>query len=362
MIPLLVDLETEWRGGQNQFLLLLKGLHERGHPAELIAAEGSALGTRAASAGICVHSVSRGTFRLPAALKIRSLLGGKRFDLIHANESHALTAAWLARAHRHVPLVVSRRVGYPLTQSWIARRRFNAAASIIANCKWVADQAVASGAPREKVQVVYEGVEISALADPEVRRKAREHWGVAPDQPLLGCVGVLSPDKGHEFVIRAFAKLHREFPDTRLLFAGDGPCRKDLELLVASLDLHESVRFAGFVEDVETVYAALDLFLLPSLFEAFNNSLLAAMASAIPSIAFRQGGQSEIIQDGASGFLVQPENVRGLESAARKLLCDPGLAQRFASAGRRRVAENFSADIMVDRIARIYQDLPNISK
>ena len=76
--PLLVDLETAWRGGQNQALLLLKGLRELGHAPELVAANSSALGERAAAAQIPVHYVSRGFFRLPAARKIRSLLRQRR--------------------------------------------------------------------------------------------------------------------------------------------------------------------------------------------------------------------------------------------------------------------------------------------
>src|SRR5262249_45425959 len=110
MIPLLVDLEHEWRGGQNQFLLLLKGLYERGHAAELLAAKGSSLGHRAEKAGICVHYTPRRSL-LTASRKVRSLIEDGRFELVHANEGHALSAAWLARTHRRVPLLISRRGG-----------------------------------------------------------------------------------------------------------------------------------------------------------------------------------------------------------------------------------------------------------
>jgi len=158
--PLLVDLETTWRGGQNQALLLLKGLLERGHQPELVAATNSALGQRAQAAGISVHYVSRGLFRLPAAQKIRQLVSTGRFDCIHANEAHSVSAAWLAGAHKHLPFVISRRVGYPIGKSRIARARYQAAARIVANSQWVADQAGASGAPREKITVIYEGAEI----------------------------------------------------------------------------------------------------------------------------------------------------------------------------------------------------------
>ena len=91
MIPLIVDLETEWRGGQSQALLLLRGLYERGHAAELIAPRGSSLLHRARKEGIYVHSVSRKMMRVSAAAKIRSVLSDGRIDLVHVNESHALT-------------------------------------------------------------------------------------------------------------------------------------------------------------------------------------------------------------------------------------------------------------------------------
>jgi len=90
MVPLLVDLEREWRGGQNQFLLLLKGLYERGHAAELLAAKGASLGYRAEKAGICVHYTSRHSLRITAARKVHRLMSDGRFDLVHVNESHAL--------------------------------------------------------------------------------------------------------------------------------------------------------------------------------------------------------------------------------------------------------------------------------
>src|SRR5215470_17855151 len=148
MIPLLVDLEREWRGGQHQFLLLLKGLYERGHAAELLTAKGSSLGHRAEKAGFCVHYTSRRSL-LTAARKVHLLMKDGRFDLVHVNEGHALSAAWLARTHRKRPLLISRRVGFPIGKGYFSRARFRAATRIITNSNWVAEQAAASGAPKE---------------------------------------------------------------------------------------------------------------------------------------------------------------------------------------------------------------------
>lgn len=355
MIPLLVDLERAWRGGQNQALLILKGLYERGHAAELLAAKGSALGSRAARSGICVHYVSRGKLRLPAALKIRELLKDGRIDLLHANEAHAVTAAWLAGAHRRVPLVISRRVGYPLGKNWIAQARYMAATRIVANSKWVAQQAEASGASREKLTVVYEGAEIPSRFDAEERQAARARWGISGDAPLLGCVGVLLPDKGQEWLIRSLAELRKEIPAAKLLLAGDGPCRAKLKALAGELGLADAVIFAGFVKEVKTVYAALDVFVLPSFFEALNNSLLAAMAYEIPSIAFNKGALGEIIEDGKSGLLVSGPEVPEICGAVKRILHHSEFARSLGEAGRRRVAENFSAEQMVEGMIRVYQ-------
>ena len=357
MKVLLVDLETEWRGGQNQALLLLKGLRERGHGAELVAADGSALGERAGLAGVRVHFVSRGLFRLPAAQKVRALLRSGGFDVVHANEAHAVTAAWFARWPESAstrPFVISRRVGYPLGKSPLAQARYRAAARIIANSKWVAEQAAASGVPREKISVVYEGADIPLRFTPEQRQRARARWGISQSTPVLGCLGVLLPDKGQEWLIRALAQVKKEFPDAKLLLAGDGLCRGQLESLARELHLKDDVIFAGFVKDVESVYAALDVFLLPSFFEALNNSLLAAMAYEIPSIAFNRGALGEIIEHEKSGLLVSGPDPAEISAAAVRILRNHEFAMSLGRAGRARVEQNFSTDKMVLGMIRVY--------
>ena len=357
MKVLVVDLETAWRGGQNQALLILKGLRGRGHEAELVAARGSALGKRARENGVRVHFVSRGLFRLPAAWKIRELVRGGRFDLVHANEAHAASAVWLAGAHKHIPFLISRRVGYPIGKSRASRARYEAAARIIANSKWVAEQAANSGAPREKLTVVCEGAEIPPLFTEAQRRAARSRWGVSGDMPLLGCVGVLLPDKGQEWLIRSLAELRKEFPGAKLLLAGDGPCRAKLESLAQELGIAGAVLFPGFVKDVESVYAALDVFLLPSFFEALNNSLLAAMAYEIPSIAFNKGALGEIIENEKSGLLVSGPDVAEICNAASRILQSADFAASIGKEGRKRIEANFSFERMVDGMIRVYQEI-----
>jgi glycosyltransferase involved in cell wall biosynthesis len=357
VIPLIVDLEREWRGGQNQAFLLLKGLYERGHAAELLAAHGSSLSHRAKKEGIYVHSVPRGRFRLAAAWKIRSLLDDGRIELVHANEAHALTAAWLALPKEYPPLVVSRRVGFPLKSGWLSRARYGRAKAILANSQWVAEQAIASGAPKEKMRTVYEGVEIPQLPTAAVRAAARKKWSLDERDIVLGCVGALERDKGHEWVIRALAELRREFTNCKLLIAGKGEYRGELTALAEQSGCKERVIFAGFVKGIAAVYEAADIFVFPSLFEGLGTSLLSAMSYAVPSITFFGCALGEIVENGVSGVQVEAKNSVAIAEAAKRMLREQGWAQKLAQAGRARIEQKFSADKMVEGTLAAYDEV-----
>jgi glycosyltransferase involved in cell wall biosynthesis len=357
MIPLLVDLDQGWRGGQNQLLLLLKGLYERGHAAELLTSKGSSLGHRVAKSGICVHYAPRGKFNLPAASSLRKLMADGRFDLVHVNESHALTAAWLARTHRKVPLLISRRVGYALGKSYFSRARFSATARIIANSRWVAEQIIASGAEKGKVHVIYEGVEIPPVVSAEAHRESRARWSISDGDTLLGCAGVLLEDKGQEWVIRALAPLRKQFPNCKLLLAGEGAYRQSLRALTNALHLQDAVIFAGFVRDIEHFYRAIDVFVFPALFEGLGTSLLAAMAHGVPSVTYLGCALGEIVQDGESGLQVEPRNPEAVAGGIARILTSPELAKKMGVSGRQRIETVFSAERMVDETVKLYSEV-----
>ena len=350
----MVDLETEWRGGQDQVLLLLRGLYERGHAAELVAAHGSSLSHRAKKYGIYVHSVSRNMLRFAAARKIRWLLSDDRFDLIHVNEAHALTAAWLAGAHRRLPLLSSRRIGFPLRRNWISKARFRALDCFVANSKNVAQSLIDSGFPAERVVIVNEGVEIPKRTSPEARNNARKIWGVADDEFLFGCASAFVPEKGQRHVVAALQSVREKFANTRMLLAGEGPCLDETRELVARLDLQQGVLLPGFVTRMDELYSALDAFVFPSEFEGLGTALQAAMAYALPVISTTRGALGEVVEDGRTAIVAEPDP-ESFATAMLRLLADPVLQQRLGEAGRQEVISRFSADRMVENTLAIYE-------
>lgn len=356
MTPLCVDLEPEWRGGQNQALLTLRGLRARGHPAELLALRERPLAHRAQAEGIPVHGVGRRAARLQAALLLRQLLARRHFDLVHANEPDALTATWLAGAHRRVPVVVSRRVGFPLQSNPIARARYHAAQRIIAVSRFVADRVIASGIAAERVDIIHDGTEVPPLPSAQARRQARQRWNIGENEKLLGCVGYLVAQKQHDILVRALAMLSKQFPECRLLVAGDGPGRESLKQLTRELGVDSAVQFAGFVEDVGQVYAALDVFAFPSREEGLGSALLGAMACGLPVVATASGGVPEIV-DERNGLLVAGFRAEGFAAALVRLLSDADLAKRLGMAGRESILQRFTADAMVAKTLRLYDKL-----
>src|SRR6267143_741137 len=322
MRVLYVDLEREWRGGQSQALLTLCGLRERGHEIELLAARDSPLANRASESEITVHQVPRLGLRGWAARAVRGLIARRRFELVHLNEPHALTAAWLARAHRRVPLLLSRRIGFPLQRNAVSQARYGAVERFIANSKNVAQSLIDSDIAAERISIVNEGVEIFPLRTPEQRSSARKHWGVREGEFLFGCVSVFVPEKGQRHLIEALPLVRALHPEVRLLLAGDGACRAELEALTKLLGQTEAVLFPGFVKEVAEVCAAL----------------------------------GEVV-DGERTALVVAPNGKEFAVAMLRLINDEGLQTKLSKAGRLEAEQRFSTGGMVENTIHVYEDV-----
>lgn len=350
-----LDTRPDWRGGQHQILMTLRGLRERGHDAQLMTRRGSPLAQRAVAEKFAVHMFPPQFARLNALLRLRQILGQQRFDVVHAHDPHALSAAWLARAHRRSALVASRRVAYPLSRGWPGLARYSAAHRIIAVSRFVAASAIASGVDASRVGVVYDGVPIPAATSAETRDAARRRWNIAGGTMLLGCVGYLLPEKGQELLVRAMKIVSAEFPACQLILAGDGPMRARLESLAAELEVGKAILFLGFVDDTEAIYRALDVFVFPSLAEPLGSSLLAAMAHSLPAIAVASGGVPEIIENARDGILVAAPDATELAGAICALLRDPQTAQRLGDVARLTVARRFTAGLLAENTLREYE-------
>jgi glycosyltransferase involved in cell wall biosynthesis len=357
--PLVVDLGRDFRGGQHQALLLLQGLLSRRHAPNLITIQDSLLARRAKDAGVSVYGVPLGRRRLAASLHIRRLVHGRHVDIVHANEPHALTSSWLARAHRFVPVIASRRIALPLSPGFISLARYRAAARIVAVSHFVRRSVIESGLPPDCVEMIYDGVEIPPAISRADRDAARGHFAIPPESICIGNVAALVPEKGQETLLRAFAELQTksgpQFPACMLLLCGEGPEQTRLQELARQLQVFDAVKFTGPVSEIQKMFAAMDIFAFPSHEEPLGSALLAAMAHGLPAVAVARGGIPEVVEDQKNGLLVQDLDPSALAAAIARLIENPAEARQLGDAARQTISTHFSADRMVDATLQLYE-------
>ena len=141
---------------------------------------------------------------------------------------------------------------------------------------------------------------------------------------------------------------------------GDGPLRAELEARAAQPDLTERVHFLGWRTEMAPIYAALDIFLMPSLWEGFGLVLLEAMAQGVPVVGSAVSAIPEVVADGETGLLVPPRDPVALAEALAALLADPARRAAMGAAGRARLEAEFSPARMVGATAALYERLAAI--
>jgi glycogen(starch) synthase len=179
---------------------------------------------------------------------------------------------------------------------------------------------------------------------------------VRDNEFLFGCVSVFVPEKGQRHLIEALPIVRALHPEVRLLLAGDGACRGELETLTKHLEQTGAVLFPGFVRNVEQVYAALDAFVFPSEFEGLGTALQSAMAAGVPSISTNRGALAEVVENERTALVVEP-NGKEFAAAMLRLINDEAHRKKLSEAGRHEIEQRFSAAHMVENTIRVYEDV-----
>lgn len=201
------------------------------------------------------------------------------------------------------------------------------------------------GYPDERIEVVYNGVDPSGftvatgLRDPSVAAE----FGIGADTPVVGCVAVLRPEKDHANLFRAMRFVLDEIPDARLLVIGDGVERARLTALADRLGISDAVVFTGARSDVHRLLSVVDVVALASYtVECFPMALLEAMASGVPTVGTAVGGVPEMVEDGVTGYVVEPGDAGAMAAALVKVLRDREGAAAMGAAARARVEQRFT--------------------
>jgi sugar transferase (PEP-CTERM/EpsH1 system associated) len=215
-----------------------------------------------------------------------------------------------------------------------------------------------TGFPAGKISVIHNGVDDERFSpDASVRANTREELGFASGDFCIGCVGSLFPVKDHMTLLRAVAAAAECRENWRLVFIGEGPERPKLEAFLNNQPWRGRVSFLGVSARVPALLNAMDVYVLPSIYEGISNSLLEAMSSGLPVVASTAGGNPELVVDGDSGLLFPVGDSPALSRQLKLLYRDAGLRNRLGRQARYRVQKEFSLKTMVQAYERMYQEI-----
>jgi glycosyltransferase involved in cell wall biosynthesis len=236
---------------------------------------------------------------------------------------------------------------------WMHRRT----TALLGNSNAVVNELVRECGDPSKVGLLYNGIQISPLAVPEARAATRRNLGVPSECLVLIVVANLMVYKGHDDLLRALSIANSRMGSSwRLLVVGrDDGIGASLRRTAESLDLQRGVMWLGERTDVEQLFDAADIAVLPSHEEGFSNSLIEAMSRGLPVVATAVGGNLDAIVPDDTGMLVAAKAPEALAEALVKLANDKDLRLRLGRAARRRVEERFSLESCVRRYQNLYR-------
>ena len=208
----------------------------------------------------------------------------------------------------------------------------------------------------ESIEVVHLGFDFEKLdASAADVQRVREEFALE-NKFVIGCIASFQKIKGHEFLIKAFARIREKIPHARLLLLGGGNTA-EIKKQIDDLNLTGSVIFAGYRDDVAACLKAMDVVVHPSLSEAFCQVLIETMGAGTPLIATDVGGAREVIDHGENALLISPRNVGEIADSVIKLYEEPEFSRKIAASGEISVKKNFTVEKMVDRYLELYRRL-----
>jgi glycosyltransferase involved in cell wall biosynthesis len=352
-----LDTARTWRGGQQQVLLTVLGLRERGHRAVLVAHPEGVLYRRASEGDDLIPLAVRSEVDLASAWRLARVIALHRPAVVHAHDPHSVAMASLALSFGVGPyppvLVASRRVDFHLQKHSFSRWKYRQVTCFIAASRAIADVLAADGVPRSRIVVVHDGIDVDTVMRTPAADLHGEFW-FPKGVPVLVNVGALVNHKGQKFLVDAMARVRRRVADAQLVIFGEGVLRPALERQIRELGLEKHVILAGFRDDVLALTRSADLFVMSSVTEGLGSTLLDAMAMGLAIVGTRAGGIPEAVVDGETGVLVPPGNADALADAIVGLLQQPELRARLGAAGRERVRTRFGLDRLVEGTLAAY--------
>ncbi len=294
-------------------------------------------------------------------LRLARLMKKMQIDIVHTHLYRANLAGRIAAKLAGVPVIIANEHNIDSWKKFPQRLNDRVLAGItnkiIAVSDAVKDFYVNKiGISEDKIITIYNGVDISKFQTYVNTNKQKEEFGIKPDEKVITTIGRLHQQKGHLYFLKAAQIIREKNPKVKFLIVGDGPLEKQLRSMSKDLEISKNVIFAGLRDDIPQILAMSDISVLASLREGFSITLLESMAAGKPTVVTDVGGNSEVVEHGKTGFIIQPKSPEDMALYSLNLINNQELAKRMGQEAEKRVL-NFSIDRMVRKTENLYKRL-----
>ncbi len=359
---LILNAVKGWSGIGSHSIELALALRERGHNVILCSTEVN-IKHAAEKFDLPIREIKlKNLADIRAVLKIIKVVLKEDIKVIITNLGKEYWPATFVAKLLRLKIIVVRHQTNRLKRitCWLLARHVD---RVVAVSNAVTGALIAGGIPVEKIDVIHNAINLERFNPFAIDRdEVRRELGLGNNDIVVGTAGRLYPEKGGLELLYAIHGLIREYPSLKLMFVGEGPYRVTLEREAQRLSINDSVIFTGLRKDMERMYAAMDIFVLPSTCkEAFGMVLIEAMAMIKPVIATSVGGILEIITRETDGILIPAGDHAAIANAIARVINDNALSKRIALEGRRTVQYKFSEKAMGDGFEKVLREIFNPS-
>lgn len=355
-----LDTVPGWRGGQQQVVNLLDGLHQKGLYTRLICPAGSRLAAYCQEHGLPFYTINvRSELDAAAAWRIAAYMRKNHYNIIHSHSAHATaTGMWVKFFNRKIRHVTTRRVDFSVRKPVFGSAKYNNKYldKIVCISKEIERVLLADGVPAAKLERIHDGIDTHKFDKVAGNPALKKQFNIPAEHLVVGTVAALAGHKDYPTLLRAAQIVLRDHEQVTFCCLGDGPDEKILKKMAVELKLGPRFIFAGFHKNVGQFLKMFDLFVLSSKKEGLGTTLLDAQAVGLPVIATKAGGIPEIVVDQKNGILVPKQNPRELARAISQLLENEALRKKYALAAGRDVLK-FDASVMVEAYIDLYKKI-----
>ena len=361
-LPTILHISTpkSWRGGEQQIAYLYEELNLRGVKQYLLCPKDSEMSKKGKSLGWNIIE-RRKTMAIDPffARKVSLVCKQKKIDIVHAHDSHAHSFAVISASFfgNKTPIIVSRRVDFPISRSSIKKYNHKSIKRIICVSDAIKRLIEPDIINKTILKTIHSGIDLNRFSQIEKKdKKLHKEYNIPFDTPLIGNIAAIAPHKDYFTFINTAETLVKKKYNLKFIIIGTGPMEEEIKNYCNQKKLNEHIIFTGFRTDIEEILPELDIFLITSKTEGLGTSIIDAFACKVPVVATRAGGIPEIVKHEKSGLLANVKDSEELANQVERILKGSVNTSKII-AGQQDILTNFTKSATAEKTLLEYLSL-----